>query len=232
MTVTMVTQQSADFIAGQTDTQADRRKRKFSFFANALLKDKKENGQPSLNFLSGFLCLASFSTFASRAVLFVEKFTNKTRTPFGKLAKELNSARKTKTPTKKFSFAPASWTVAFINQNFRNFDSSMKKYNSHKMTIFTTILLSVSLSFSGCEKIDVPKGTPKCIKQKIREDNKQSGCLNAVYEYECNGAIVYYFEYDCPTFVAMPPTIIDTKCNDFNGCNLNVATNKKLIWKR
>jgi len=35
----------------------------------------------------------------------VRKFTNKSRTPFGKLAKELNSARKTKTPAKK-SFKP------------------------------------------------------------------------------------------------------------------------------
>lgn len=102
--------------------QADRRKRKFSFFANALLKEKKERGQPSLNFLSGFLCLASFSTFASRAFLFVEKITNKSRTPFGKLAKELNSARKTKTPAKKFPFAPASWTVACIVTVFFTFD--------------------------------------------------------------------------------------------------------------
>lgn len=102
--------------------QADRRKRKFSFFANALLKEKKERGQPSLNFLSGFLCLASFSTFASRAFLFVEKITNKSRTPFGKLAKELNSARKTKTPAKKFSFAPASWTMACILTAFLTLD--------------------------------------------------------------------------------------------------------------
>jgi hypothetical protein len=92
MTVTMTRQL-------HNDTQADRRKRKFSFFANALLKDKKEN--PARNFSSGFLSHASFSTFASRAFLFVKKNTNKSRTPFGKLAKELNSARKAKTHAKK-----------------------------------------------------------------------------------------------------------------------------------
>ena len=85
-------------------------------------KIKKENGQPPLNFLSGFLCLASFSTFASRAFLFVGKFTNKSRTPYGKLAKELNSARKTKTPANKFSIAPASWTVPFILTAFLTVD--------------------------------------------------------------------------------------------------------------
>jgi len=100
------------------------------------------------------------------------------------------------------------------------------------MAFYSSFLLGILLSMGSCEKVDVPKGTPKCIKQKIREENKKSGCLKAVYEYECNGTIVYYFEYDCPTFVAMQPTIIDTKCNDFNGCNLNVATNKKLIWQR
>lgn len=83
-----------------TGTRADNRKRKFSFFANPLLKDKKEKEQSALIFLSGFLYPASFSTFASRAFLFVEKFTKKSRMPFGKLAKELNSARKTKTPAK------------------------------------------------------------------------------------------------------------------------------------
>ena len=57
----------------------------------------------------------SFSTFASRVFLFVEKITNKSRTPFGKLAKELNPSRKTKTPAKKFSLpARASWTVMCI----------------------------------------------------------------------------------------------------------------------
>jgi len=71
---------------------------------------------PSLNFLSRFLSSASFSTFASRAFLFVEKNTNKNCTPFGKLAKELNPARKTKTRAKKFFLpARASWTALCLS---------------------------------------------------------------------------------------------------------------------
>lgn len=99
-----------------TDTQADSRKRKFSFFADILLKEN-----PMLNFLSGFLSSAPFSTFASRAFLFVEKITNKSRTPFGKLAKELNPPRKAKTPAKNFSLAPALYTDSHISQNLLNF---------------------------------------------------------------------------------------------------------------
>ncbi|CAG0962696.1 hypothetical protein FLAV_00786 [Flavobacteriales bacterium] len=89
-------------------------------------KIKKEKGQPPLNFLSGFLCPASFSTFASRAFLFLGKFKNKKCTPFGKFAKELNSTRKTKTPAKKFSFAPTSWNVLclLINQTTLYFNDS------------------------------------------------------------------------------------------------------------
>jgi len=132
----------------QTDTQADRRKRKFSFFANALLKEKE---LPPLNFLSGFLYSASFSTFASRAFLFVRKNTNKSRTPFGKLAKELNPSRKTKTLAKKFSFAPASWTAPFIFQNFRNFDNHIKTIKMKTMTIIMLSLIGL-LSFNSCKK--------------------------------------------------------------------------------
>lgn len=86
------------------------RKKDLIFAPPHLKKRKKE--LPALNFLSRFLSIASFSTFASRAFLFVEKNTNKSRTPFGKLAKELNPARKTKTRAKKFSLpAGASLTA-------------------------------------------------------------------------------------------------------------------------
>jgi hypothetical protein len=75
--------------------------------------DKKQKGQLTLNFLSRFLYPASFSTFASRAFLFVEKITNKSRTPFGKLAKELNSTHQTKTRAKKFM--PPHTDLSFNN---------------------------------------------------------------------------------------------------------------------
>ena len=57
---------------------------------------------PTLNFSSRFLPYPAFSTFASRAFLFVGKFTNKSCTPFGKLAKELKPTHKAKIRAKKF----------------------------------------------------------------------------------------------------------------------------------
>ncbi|MBI4931481.1 MAG: hypothetical protein HY841_12000 [Bacteroidetes bacterium] len=52
----------------------------------------------------------------------MKKYTAKTCTPFGKLAKELNSTRKTKTPAKTFSIAPASWTASCILTAFLTVD--------------------------------------------------------------------------------------------------------------
>ena len=66
----------------------------------------------------------------------------------------------------------------------------MKTQNIPIMTLLSTLLLGVFLSFTGCEKVDVPKGTPKCIKKKIKND---SGCLQSVYEYNYVGEKVYVF---------------------------------------
>jgi len=87
-----------------TMTRVDlKEKRKFSFFPTALLKRKKDKKElPSLNFLSRFLSSASFSTFAVYFLLCVEKITHNKKLAKPPTAKELNPARKTKTPAKKF----------------------------------------------------------------------------------------------------------------------------------
>ncbi|MBA3986317.1 MAG: hypothetical protein H0X63_07060 [Flavobacteriales bacterium] len=115
----------------QTDTQADRRKRKFSFFANALLKRKKDKKElPSLNFLSGFLSPASFSTFAAYIFLCVRKITHKKILATPPAAKELNPSRKTKTPAKKLCLpARASWTVACILTVLLSVDNVLSQNN-------------------------------------------------------------------------------------------------------
>jgi hypothetical protein len=77
--------------------------------------EKRKKELLTLNFLSGFLSPASFSTFASRAFLFVEKITNKSRTGCAKLAKELNPASKTKTPAKKFFLRTKAFSFYNIN---------------------------------------------------------------------------------------------------------------------
>ncbi|WKZ76160.1 MAG: hypothetical protein QY303_04525 [Vicingaceae bacterium] len=96
---------------------ASRPKKDLIFAPPHFLKRKKDKKElPPLNFLSWFLSSASSSTFASRAFLFVEKITNKSRTPFGKLAKELNPAHKTKTPAKKFCLPTrASLTALYLS---------------------------------------------------------------------------------------------------------------------
>jgi hypothetical protein len=94
----------------------------------------------------------------------------------------------------------------------------------------------------SCEKIDVPKGTPYCIKKKIRQENDQ--CLDKVYEYTYQGETVYLFvPKNCPDalyklynencdLICSPSGGIfgmgDGKCPDF----YQKATNEKLIYSK
>lgn len=222
----------------ETRPRQDNRKRKFTFFAIALLKKEKNKEMPTLNFLSGFLPSPSLTTFASRAFFAVRKHTAKSRTPFGKLAKEVSPAPQTKTPAKKFS-TPVNKT---IKNNFVIL-SIMNNQNTFVMTLSVSLILAVMLSFGSCKKIDVPKETPKCIKKKIKED---SGCLQSVYEYDYRGQKVYYFSITgCPD---AGPFLLDEKCDflcstnisgswsgqDTSFCNnfYNERTNEKLIWQK
>jgi hypothetical protein len=112
-----------------------------------------------------------------------------------------------------------------------------------KKTIITKILLSLLLTgFFSCEKIDVPKDTPSCIKKKIKE--KKEECLDKVLEYEYNGNNVYLFEpANCPdalfnlydencNHICSPAGGIsgngDGKCNDF----YQTSVEKRLIWSK
>jgi|GEM_PF-5142551 len=71
---------------------------RFNFCPIALKK-----GQIDPQFFVTVFAYASFSTFASRAFLFVGKFTNKSCTSFRKTAKELNPSRIKNTCQKKNS---------------------------------------------------------------------------------------------------------------------------------
>lgn len=73
--------------------------------------EKREKELPTLNFLSRFLSSASFSTFAVYFLLCVEKITHNKKLAKPPTAKELNSARKTKTRAKKFPLASTPKTV-------------------------------------------------------------------------------------------------------------------------
>jgi hypothetical protein len=110
------------------------------------------------------------------------------------------------------------------------------------MTTLTTVFLGTSLLMGSSEKIDVPKGTPKCIKKKIRQENDK--CLYKVYEYTYQGKIVFLFvPANCPDalydfynencdLICSPSGGIssncDGKCTDF----YHQTTNEKLIWSK
>ena len=96
--------------------------------------------------------------------------------------------------------------------------------------------------FTRCEKVDVPKDTPKCIKSKIKKEN--DNCLGEVFEYDYKGKTVYYFKstscidglnylYDdnC-NLICSPDGGLDGRgdggCDDF----FVAATNQRLIWKK
>ena len=105
-----------------------------------------------------------------------------------------------------------------------------------------TVLLGLVFLMSSCEKIDVAKGTPGCIKRKIREENGQ--CLEKVYGYSYQGEQVYLFVpsncpdapynlYNCQCDLVCSPSggiagNGDGKCSDF----YQQATNEKLIYSK
>lgn len=122
----------------------ENRKRKFSFFAIALFKNGKNKKElPVLNFLSQFLCPASFSTFAAYTFLCVKKYTHKKSLATPPEAKELNPARKTKTRAKKF--------IQQLSQNFCIFDNKITAIKMKTMIFLIMSLIGLA-TFNSCEK--------------------------------------------------------------------------------
>lgn len=105
-----------------------------------------------------------------------------------------------------------------------------------------TFLLSLSLT--SCEKIDLPEGTPKCIKQKIRKlKGEDCPSVQTVYRYDFQGQTVYLFNpkncgndltsevvnNDCENICFLGGVSGNSNCNgdDF----YTEAKNEKLIWE-
>jgi len=111
-----------------------------------------------------------------------------------------------------------------------------------KITTVTLILIVLSLAWTSCEKIDVPKGTPRCITKKIKK--KKGYCLDKVYQYEFNGATVYlFFSSSCFDIKQdLYNEDCDLICSPSGGMNglgdgqcvnfYQEAINKKLIWSK
>lgn len=107
------------------------------------------------------------------------------------------------------------------------------------------IISIIFVCFESCEKIDVPKGTPWCIKKMIKKQ-KDKG-LAYVYSYQYKGETVYLFgnasnfvfgdclsikrelyTEDC-SFICEPPCHLgggDGGCPDFP----QERTEEKEIW--
>lgn len=107
-------------------------------------------------------------------------------------------------------------------------------------------IIIFSLYYS-CDKIS--SGTPKCVKEIIRNEKKSGDCLDKVYKYNYNGKEVYWFVYNqncadaCWSLIDENcNTLIDTSgnviCNCTGGMVINCSdfsqnrTNETLIWQK
>ena len=109
---------------------------------------------------------------------------------------------------------------------------------------YLALAILVSLLLGGCKKIDVPAGTPYCIKKKIRKIKREEvrNPPAKIWEYKYNGETVYYFPPYCCDIeselydkkcnsICQPDGGLsgagDGKCTDF----FQNRTDEKLIWE-
>ena len=103
------------------------------------------------------------------------------------------------------------------------------------------LIIIGGLLVAACSKVHVKKGTPNCVKSKIRKG--QNDCLNRVVSYDYNSETVYLFVPNCPDYMI---ELIDDKgkylcapsggfsgkgdglCPDFHS----IATEKEVIWEK
>jgi hypothetical protein len=111
-----------------------------------------------------------------------------------------------------------------------------------KRIIFIIIIAIIAIT--GCNKLDIAKGTPKCIENKIKDFDKTS-CDNGanVKEYTFQNKTVYVF--DPGTCGAdMTSEVIDSDCNSMgffggiagntiiNGQDFSNASYVKTTWEK
>jgi hypothetical protein len=138
---------------------------------------------------------------------------------------------------KKNKFA---FDVTFNKNQVSDYYEYLKRYSMNKLPVFLILGL---LTFSGCEKVDVAKGTPKCVEKQIKEYKKIALCKDPwVDEYSYQGKTVYVIVHGtCGRDI--PDKVIDADCNslgdlggfagnsEINGGDFSTATFVKTIWK-
>lgn len=111
-----------------------------------------------------------------------------------------------------------------------------------KKHIKTILLLTVLV---GCKKLDIEKGTPQCVKNKIEDFNKLPTCDDGteVKEYLFQSNTVYVF-YPGSCGADMSSEVIDSECNTLgylggisgntkiNGEEFSNAVYQKTTWQQ
>jgi hypothetical protein len=114
-----------------------------------------------------------------------------------------------------------------------------------KIKSFTllTFFVGLALICGGCEKLDIEKGTSKCVKNRIEDFNKSDLSCNdaSVDQYTFQGKTVYTFDPgSCGA--DMQTEVIDENCKTLgylggilgntyiNGEHFSNATFVKRIW--
>jgi hypothetical protein len=112
------------------------------------------------------------------------------------------------------------------------------------MRFLIIALATLTLLSLGCKKIDVKKGTPKCIEKKIKELSKGDLCDSAnVAKYTFQGKEVYVFDFmRCVDDGG--ESVFDASCNSIgflggfggnskiNGDDFSKAVFIERIWQK
>ena len=89
------------------------------------------------------------------------------------------------------------------------------------------LLIFVIITLGGCNKLDIEKGTPKCVEGKIDNLNKIACDDGAnVKEYTFQGKTVYVF-YPGVCGADMTSEVIDSECNSL-GLLGGISGNTKI----
>lgn len=106
-------------------------------------------------------------------------------------------------------------------------------------------ILIVIAVISSCNKLEIEKGTPKCVTKKIKDFDREQSCDKgvAVKEYIFQDEAVYVFDPgNCGA--DMTSEVIDSDCNslgflggisgnlDINGEKFSNAIFQKIIWQK
>ena len=80
------------------------------------------------------------------------------------------------------------------------------------MKHLTLLIFGIVFILNSCNKLDLPKDTPKCIVDKIEDiaDGDGWNPVAKIYSYNYNGQKVYFFPSHC---CDVPSRVYDGNCN-------------------